>query len=140
MCRNDIESQADIERLMVERNISFVFRLSVTEQPDGTWVARYPGSDWSVVGRGSDEARQRLHAEQLARMRDPNLSDWKVDAVRRHFAGGPVDGLYELDNAFADRVIEVGTQAALDAALPSVSRLKFLPCIWRGSRGSRRRF
>ncbi|UQB93086.1 MULTISPECIES: hypothetical protein [Mycobacterium] len=115
----NVETQADIERLMVERKISFVFRPCITERPDGTWVARYPAADWSVTGRDADEARQRLHAEQLARIRDPNRSDWKVDAVRRHFAEGPLDGVYELDNAVADRVIEAGTQAALNAAVGS---------------------
>jgi len=112
-----IESQADIERLMVERNISFVFRPSVDKQPDGTWVARYPCADWSVTGRHSDEARQRLHAEQFSRMREPDHSDWKVEAVCQHFAEGPVNGVYELDNDIADRVIDAGTQAALDAAV-----------------------
>ncbi|MCA4734127.1 hypothetical protein H8Z64_07185 [Mycobacterium avium subsp. hominissuis] len=112
-----IQSQADIERLMIERNVSFVFRPSVAELPDGTWVARYPAADWSVMGCCSEEARQRLHAEQLSRMRGANHSDWKVEAVVRHFAEGPVTGVYELDNAVADSVIEAGTQEALDAAV-----------------------
>ncbi|EUA65509.1 hypothetical protein I553_10806 [Mycobacterium xenopi 4042] len=83
-----IENQADVERIMAERNISFVFRPSITAQPDGTWIARYPGADWSVSGRDADEARRRLHAEELTRMRDPNHSEWKVNAVRRHLTEG----------------------------------------------------
>lgn len=52
----NVETQADIERLMVERKISFVFRPCITEQPDGTWVALYPAADWSVIGRDADDA------------------------------------------------------------------------------------
>lgn len=118
----NVETQADIERLMVERKISFVFRPCITEQSDGTWVARYPAADWSVTGRDVDEARECLRAEQLTRMRDPSYSDWKIEAVRQHFAAGPVDGVYELDNDIADCVVDTGTQAALDAAVAAIER------------------
>lgn len=116
-----VESQADIERVMVERKVSFVFRPSVTEQSDGTWVARYPGADWSVSGRDADEARQRLHAEQLSRMGDSTYTDWKIEAVRQYLEDGPIDGVYALDNHTVDRVVETGTRAALDAAVAAAA-------------------
>lgn len=122
-----IENQADVERIMAERNISFVFRPSITAQPDGTWIARYPGADWSVSGRDADEARRRLHAEELTRMRDPNHSEWKVNAVRRHLTEGPIDGVYELDNETADQVINAGTQAALDAEISAIDHRRSEP-------------
>lgn len=117
-----IETQADVERVMLERNVSFVFRPCITEQPDGSWNACYPGAQWSVSGRDADEARNRLHAEELTRMRDPNHSDWKVEAVRRHLNEGPIEGVYELDNATADRVVDEGTQAALDSELAAIDQ------------------
>ncbi|EUA36335.1 hypothetical protein I549_1923 [Mycobacterium avium subsp. avium 2285 (R)] len=122
-----IETQADVERLMAERNISFVFRPSITAQPDGTWIARYPGADWSVSGRDAEEARRALHAEELTRMRDPNNADWKVEAVRRHLTEGPIDGVYQLDNETADRVIDDGTQAALDAEIAAIDQQRERP-------------
>ncbi|OBJ92997.1 hypothetical protein [Mycobacterium sp. 1245852.3] len=119
----NIETQADIERLMIERNISLVFKPSVTEQPDGTWVALYPGAQWSVSGRDAQQARQRLHDEQLARMRDPATLDWKIEAVRRHFSeDGPVEGVYALDNDITDHVLDVGTPAALGAAVRAIEQ------------------
>lgn len=118
----DIETQADIERLMVERNVSFVFRAVVTEQPDGTWVARYPGAQWSVRGRDAQHVRQLLLDEQIARMRDPSERDWKIAAVRQHFSQGPIDGVYVLDNNTVDHVLDAGTSDALDAALATVEQ------------------
>src|SRR5258708_32829173 len=105
-----VETPADIERLMVERNISLVFGPSVTVQPDGSWAACYQAADLSVRGHDADEARQRLYAEQLTRMRDPNHSDWKVEAVLRHLADVPIDGDYEGNNGVADQLIDAGTQ------------------------------
>ncbi|ETZ29188.1 hypothetical protein L843_5503 [Mycobacterium intracellulare MIN_061107_1834] len=40
-------------------------------------------------GRDAQQARQLLHDEQLARMRDPAARDWKIEAVRQHFSEGP---------------------------------------------------
>lgn len=118
----NVETQADIERLMIERNVSFVFKPSVTEQPDGTWIARYPGAQWSVRGSDAQQARQRLHDEQLARMRDPAACDWKIEAVRQHFSEGPVEGVYALDNDITDRVLDVGTPGALEAAVAAIEQ------------------
>lgn len=117
-----VETQADIERVMVERNISFVFKPSVTEQPDGSWIARYPGADWSVSGGDAAEARQRLHAEELARMGDSTHADWKIEAVRQYLEKGHLEGVYALDNGTVDQVVDAGTSAALDAALAAVER------------------
>ncbi|CQD24577.1 hypothetical protein BN1232_06270 [Mycobacterium lentiflavum] len=118
----NVETQADIERVMVQRNVSFVFRPSVTEQADGNWIARYPGADWSVSGRDADEARQRLHAEQLSRMGDSTHADWKIEAVRQYLENGPIDGVYALDNDTVDRVVDAGTPAALDAAVAAIDQ------------------
>ncbi|WP_168710598.1 hypothetical protein [Mycobacterium intracellulare] len=118
----EIETQADIERLMVERNVSFVFKPAVTEQSDGTWVARYPGADWSVSGKDADQARQRLHDAQLAQMGDPDRRDWKITAVRQYLSHGPGEGVYALDNDITDRVLDDGTPAALDAALAAIEQ------------------
>lgn len=117
-----IETQADVERVMMDRNMSFVFRPCITEQPGGSWNAFYPGAGWSVSGRDADEARSRLRAEEFTRMRDPNHADWKVEAVRRHLTEGPIEGVYELDNATADRVVDEGTQAALDTEIAAIDR------------------
>ena len=74
------------------------------------------------IGQSSaDEARRRLHAEQLTRMRDPNYSDWKVQAIRQHFAEGPIDGVYELDNVVADRVVDDGSRLRLTRRWPRSS-------------------
>ncbi|EUA17378.1 hypothetical protein I552_0579 [Mycobacterium xenopi 3993] len=64
-----IETQADVERLMAERNISFVFRPSITEQPDGTWIACYPGADWSVSA-----ATPKRHAERCTLRSSPECA------------------------------------------------------------------
>lgn len=117
-----IESQTDVERVMAERDISFVFRPLMTEQPDGSYVARYPGADWSVTGPDSDQARTRLRDEELARIGDPTTADWKINAVRLHLSEGPIDGVYELSNETADRVIDAGTPAALDAEIAAIER------------------
>lgn len=117
-----IETQADVERVMAERNISFVFRPVITEQPDGTCNARYPGATWSATGSDPDEARRQLRAEELARIQDPANADWKVEAVRRHLAEGPIDGVYELDNQTADQVIDAGTLEALDDEIATIER------------------
>lgn len=116
----DVETQADIERVMVERNVSFVFKPCIIEQPDGSWLARYPGADWSVSGGDETAARQRLRAEQLARMGDSTHVDWKIQAVRQYLENGHADGVYVLDNDTVDQVIDAGTSAALDAAVAAV--------------------
>jgi hypothetical protein len=117
-----IETQADVERLMIERNVSFVFDPLLTEQPDRTWVARYPGTDWSVIGHSSDDARARLRAEELNRMTNPGASSWKINAVRQHVEHGPIAGVYELDNDAADRIIQDGTPAALAAEIAAIEQ------------------
>ncbi|EUA17379.1 hypothetical protein I552_0580 [Mycobacterium xenopi 3993] len=45
-----------------------------------------------------------------------------MEAVRRHLTEGPIDGVYELDNETADRVIDDGTQAALDAEIALIDQ------------------
>jgi hypothetical protein len=115
-----IRTQADVERIMVERNVSFVFDPLISQQPDGAWLARYPGADWSVTADNADEARAQLRVEELRRMSDPEASSWKINAVRLHVEHGPVDGVYELDNTAADRAIQAGTPAALDAEIAAI--------------------
>jgi hypothetical protein len=41
-----IETQADVERIMLDRGVSFVFQPVLTEQPGGGWIAHYPAADW----------------------------------------------------------------------------------------------
>ena len=53
-------------------------------------------------------------------MRDPESAGWKINAVRQHIERGPVEGVYELDNVTADRVIADGTPAALDAEIAAI--------------------
>lgn len=117
-----IETQADVERLMIERNVSFVFEPLLTEQPDRRWVARYPGTDWSVTGHSSDDARGRLRSEELNRMTSSEASSWKINAVRQHIEHGPIAGVYELDNDTADRIIQGGTPAALAAEIAAIDQ------------------
>lgn len=112
-----IETQEDIERIMLERNVAFHFETLLTEQPEGSWVARYPGADWSVTGSDKEQAGQRLRAEILQRIGTPDAHKWKINAVRRHIENGPIVGVYEIPNADFDRAVEVGTTEALDAVL-----------------------
>jgi hypothetical protein len=37
--------------------------------------------------------------------------------VRQHIEHGPIPGVYELDNAAADRAIDAGTTEAMNAAI-----------------------
>lgn len=111
-----IETQEDVERIMLERDVAFHFDPLLTEQPDGSWVARYPGADWSVTGSDKEQAGQRLRAEILQRIGTPDAHKWKINAVRHHIENGPIVGVYEIPNADFDRAVEVGT-GAVDAAL-----------------------
>lgn len=105
---------------MVERNVSFHFQPLLTEQPDSTWIARYPGAAWSVTGSSQADARARLRAEELRRVDTPDASAWKINAVRQHIDHGPIPGVVELDNAAADRAIRAGTPEAMNAELAAV--------------------
>jgi hypothetical protein len=49
---------------MAERNAAFIFRPIVSQQPDGSWRARYPGAEWSVTATSSTGATHKLHAAQ----------------------------------------------------------------------------
>jgi hypothetical protein len=115
-----INTQADVERIMVDRNVSFVFQPLLTEQSDGTWVGRYPGADWSVTATSEHDARAQLRAEELRRVNTPDASRWKVNAVRQHIEHGPIAGVYELDNTAADRAIQAGTPEAMAAEIQAV--------------------
>jgi len=112
-----ITTQADVERIMIERNVTFVFKPLITEQPDGTWTARYPGADWSVTGDTEADARAQLRAEELRIIDTPAATDWKINAVREHFENGPVPGVHVLDNAAADRALAAGTPEAMSAEI-----------------------
>lgn len=115
-----INTQADVERIMVDRNVSFHFQPLLTEQPDSTWTARYPGADWSVTATSEADARAQLRAEELRRIDTPDASAWKISAVRQHIDHGPIPGVYELDNAAADRAIQAGTAEAMNAELAGI--------------------
>jgi hypothetical protein len=115
-----IETQADVERIMLVRDISFVFQ-PVVEQRDGGWVARYPAADWHATGDTAGQARARLREQELQRMGTPAATEWKIAAVRQHVEDGPIPGVYELDNAAAGRAIDAGTTEAMNAALASAA-------------------
>lgn len=85
----NIHSRDDMADLMRERGVSFVFTPVVAEQPDGTWVAHYPGAEWEVTADDAETARLRLRAAEQDRMRDPAGSDWQVAAVRKYLTEGP---------------------------------------------------
>jgi hypothetical protein len=55
-------------------------------------------------------------------MRNPNNSEWKVEAVRRYFAEGPIDGVYVLDKETTDHVINAETPEALDSEITAIDR------------------
>ncbi|WP_293003779.1 hypothetical protein [Mycobacterium sp.] len=115
-----ITTQADVERIMIDRDISFHFQPLVAEQEDGSWTAAYPGADWNVTGATADEARAQLRAEELQRIGTAEAASWKVNAVRQHIEQGPIPGVYELDNAAADDAIAAGTTAAMNAAIAAL--------------------
>jgi hypothetical protein len=117
-----ITTQADVERIMVDRDISFHFQPVLTEQADGTWTAAYPASDWHASGATADAAREQLRAEELRRIGTPEATSWKINAVRQHVEHGPIPGVYELDNAAADDAIAAGTTEAMNAAIAALSQ------------------
>lgn len=117
-----IETQADVERIMLDRNVSFVFQPVLTEQPDHTWIARYPGADWHTTGDTADQARARLRDKELQQIGTPEATDWKINAVRQHIEHGPIPGVYELDNTAADRALAAGTPEAMNTEIAALQR------------------
>lgn len=112
-----ITTQADVERIMIDRDISFHFQPILTEQPDRTWQAHYPAADWSVTADTAEQARAKLLQAELDRIDTPEANAWKIAAVRQHIEHGPIPGVYELDNAAADQAIAAGTDEAMNAAI-----------------------
>ena len=77
-------------------NAAFIVRPIVSEQPDGSWRARYPEAEWSVTAASSTDAMHKLHAAQLDRLTDPRSAHWQLIALRQHLDHGPVPGVYEI--------------------------------------------
>ncbi|MGJ6127032.1 hypothetical protein QN239_31065 [Mycolicibacterium sp. Y3] len=118
-----IETQADVERLMMEQGIAIHFRPIISEQPGGTWIARYPCASWFATGSDANDARERLREEGIRHMPDPANAEWKVEAVRRYYADGPLEGVYIFDKETADRIFATdATTEALDNEIAAIDR------------------
>jgi hypothetical protein len=115
-----IETQDDVARIMIDRDVSFHFQPILTEQPDGTWIAHYPTADWTVTGTSEQDARAKLRAEELRLIGTPEATNWKINAVRQHIEHGPIPGVYELDNTAADRAIAAGTPQAMNVEIDAL--------------------
>lgn len=118
----NIHTRDDMADLMRERGVSFVFTPVVTKQPDGTWLAQYPGADWDVTADDAETARLRLRAAEQDRMCDPAGSDWQVAAVHKYLTEGPIAGVYELDAEASARIHASCDEAQLDAMLEAIDR------------------
>ncbi|MCA2249779.1 hypothetical protein JF729_18540 [Mycobacterium intracellulare] len=113
----------ELADIMRERGTAFVFRPQVHRQSDGSWLAHYPGADWSVTGDDSLSALEKLGQAQLDRLRDPGEADWQTAAVRQHLENGPVPGVYEIDNETHARIhSSQDPQAELNAVIAALDR------------------
>ncbi|WP_292981276.1 hypothetical protein [Mycobacterium sp.] len=117
-----IETQDDYDELLRTTGTSFVFLPLLTHNPDGTWTARYPGADWDVTAPDEAGARQQLHDAQRQRLGDPAKGDWQLNAVREHFAHGPIPGVYHLDAETAARVHNPPSEEELNKAIAHIDR------------------
>lgn len=117
-----INTRDDYDELLRTTGKSFVFIPIVTHNPDGTWTARYPGANWDVTADDEAGARQKLYDSKLQRLGDPAEGDWELNAVREHFAHGPIPGVYELDAETAARVHNPPSEEKLDKAIAAIDR------------------
>lgn len=86
----------DISTHLYSTGAVFVFRPIIEQRDERTWIARYPGADWSATGTSEDDARQQLHNTARARIGNPDNAAWRDTAIREHLARGPIPGVYEL--------------------------------------------
>lgn len=118
-----IHTRDDYYELLRTTGKSFVFMPIVTPNEDGTWTARYPGANWDVSAPDEAGARQKLHDSKLQHMGDPGQDDeWELNAVREHFARGPIPGVYELDAETAARVHNPPSEEELNKAIADIDR------------------
>lgn len=117
-----INTQEDFDELLRTTGKSFVFMPIVTQNDDGHWTARYPGTDWDVTADDEAGARHKLHDAQLGRMGNRAEGDWQLVALREHFAHGPIPGVYELDAETAARVHNPPNEEELDKAIADIDR------------------
>lgn len=95
---------ADVSTHLRTTGAAFVFRPVIEQRDERTWVARYPGADWSATGTSEDDARNQLHKAARARIGNPNNSTWQDTAIHEHLARGPIPGVYELTREQNTRV------------------------------------
>ena len=95
---------ADISTHLYTTGSAFVFRPVIEQRDEKTWIARYPGADWSAAGTSADDARNQLHIAALARLGNPDNSTWQDTASREPLTHGPIPGVYELTREQNTRV------------------------------------
>jgi hypothetical protein len=75
------------------------------EESGQSWTAGYPGANWSVTGRSSDEALQRLGEEFTRRQNAGEDPLAYAEAVYRRHLREPVEGVYAVDNELYRKLV-----------------------------------
>ena len=94
--------------------VSFFCRPRIEQQPDGSWVAQHPASDWSVSAATEADAIRQLQAEDLRRsQQDPSYMTDRFTRLCRAL-DTPIPGVYPISreerariNASTDPLAEV---------------------------------
>jgi len=75
---------------------AFMFIPQTLELAGGSWEAFYPGDEWSVTAESREAAIEKLKAEELQRVQDPDRRTRRETIKRQHLVT-PVPGVYAMD-------------------------------------------